>query len=134
MSFSAPVGKASPQEVHVYFAAHLLGIGGDEVVHLCKTGALRARCNRHGTWWIDEVFLVRWHAANPNYGAEDKPLAASKSAGDEERRALPCPPGMCEGHWQRRGRAVPAIRANLCQRCYSGRALPVKPEPDANSD
>ncbi len=132
MSSSLPIPKASPQEVHVCFAAHLLGIEGDEVIGLCKSGALRARCNRHGTWWIDEIFLVRWHSANPNYGAEDKPLAASESA--DERRALPCPPGMCEGHWERRGRIVPAFRANLCRRCYSGRPLPVKADADARSD
>ncbi len=131
-SSSVPIAKAPPQEVHVGFAVHLLGIESDEVIRLCKSGALRARRNRHGTWWIDEVFLVRWHSANPSYGAEDKPLAASESA--DERRALPCPPGMCEGHWQRRGRAVPAFRANLCQRCYSGRPLPVKADADSRSD
>ena len=134
MSSSLPIPKASPQEVHIGFAAHLLRIESDEVIRLCKSGALRARRNRHGTWWIDEVFLVRWHAANLNYLGEDKPLAASESADDEERRALPCPAGACESHWERRGRIVPAFRANLCQRCYSGRPLPVKVEADANSD
>ncbi len=134
MSSSVPIAKAPPQEVHVGFAVHLLGIESDEVIGLCKSGALRARRNRHGSWKIDEVFLVRWHAANPSYGAEDKPLAASESADDEERRALPCPAGACESHWERRGRIVPAFRANLCLRCYSGRPLPVKADADANPD
>ena len=134
MSSPAPIGKASPQEVRIGFAAALLEIESDEVIRLCKSGALRARCNRHGTWWIDEVCLVRWHSANPNYGAEDKPLAASENVDDEERRALPCPAGACESHWERRGREVPAFRANLCQRCYSGRPLPVKADADASSD
>src|SRR5260370_17450830 len=40
------------------------------------------------------------------------------------------PPAMCEAHWQRRGRAVPAFRANLCLRCFSGRPLPVKADAD----
>ncbi len=129
MNSSPPIPKASPQEVHIGFAAHLLRIESDEVIRLCKTGALRARCNRHGSWKIDEIFLVRWHEANPNYGDEDRLLAAG-----EEQRALPCPPGACEAHWERRGREVPAFRANLCQRCYSGRPLPVKAEADARSD
>ena len=129
MSSSLPIAKAPPQEVHVGFAVHLLGIESDEVIRLCKTGALRARRNRHGTWWIDEVFLVRWHSANPSYGAEDKPLAANDSL-----PPTPCPPGACEAHWERRGREVPAFRANLCQRCYSGRPLPVKADADANPD
>jgi hypothetical protein len=137
---SVPIPKATPQEsrferrlqdeMQIYLAADLLGLPGEEVVRLCKTGALRARCNRHGTWWIDKAFLVSWHEANPNYGAELL-LAVSESA-DEERRAgspplpTPCPPGACESHWERRGIAVPAFRVSLCLACYSGAPLSVK--------
>jgi len=129
MSSSVPIPKAPPQEVNIGFAAHLLRIESYEVVRLCKTGVLRARCNRHGTWRIDEVFLIQWHSANPNYGDEDRLLA-----GGEEQRALPCPAGACEAHWERRGRVVPAFRANLCQRCYSGRPLPLKADAAASPD
>lgn len=135
MSSPAPIAKASPQEsrfenqpyegVHIGYAAALLGIESDEVIRLCKTGALRARCNGHGTWRIDKAFLIRWHA---NTGA-----AGGESNEGEKKRALarlaarpPCPSGACEGHWERRGQVVPVFRAGLCRRCYSGRSLPVK--------
>jgi hypothetical protein len=146
VSSSAPIAKVSQQEsrfgkqavaeVHIGFAVHLLGIDSNEVVRLCKTGALRARCNRHGTWRIDEAFLVRWHAANPSTGA-----AGAESNEGEKKRALarlaarpPCPSGACEGHWERRGQVVPAFRVGLCQRCYSGRSLSVKRDGDASMD
>jgi hypothetical protein len=153
MSASAPIAKAQPQEsriekqscgeVNIGFAAHLLGVDSCEIVWLCKTGALRARCNRHGSWKIDTVFLRRYQD-NPDH--EQRGPGCESSAG-EERRALatpgaqsglpdyaPCPENACEAHWERRGRVVPEFRANLCRSCYSGRALPVKPDEAANLD
>jgi hypothetical protein len=138
---SAPIAKVAQQksrfeeqpdgEVHVGFAVHLLGIMPHEVVRLCKTGVLRARRNgKYGRWRLDKVFLVRWHDANPNYGAADR-----EPNEEEEQHALtrlaaqaPCPSGACEAHWERRGRVVPAFRVRLCRRCYSGRPLLVKEE------
>lgn len=141
MSSCAPVAKVQQQEsrvenppfreVRIGFAADLLGVGPDNVILLCKAGSLRARRNRHGTWWIDEGFLIQWHEANPNTGA-----AGCESGDGEERPAFPpsnqpcpsCPPGACESHWERRGRFVAAFRVGLCRRCYSGRALPLETE------
>lgn len=143
MSSSAPMRESSPEkrpdeEVQLYVAIDLLGLGSMQVIRLCKSGALRARRNKHGTWWLDKAFLLRWHEANPNYAAATE----CESSADEERNAppptisaltamQPCPPGACEGHWERRGRFVPAYRANLCLSCYSGRPLPVKIDLDA---
>ena len=145
MSASAQIAMASPHElafekqpiteVHIGFAVHLLGIEPREVVRLCKTGALHARCNRHGTWRIDEAFLLRWHEANPNYGA-----AVGESSDNEERGVVPTvqlapvPSGACEAHWQRRKRVVPAFRLDLCRRCFLGHPLPPKAEEEGILD
>jgi len=116
--------------VSVGFAAHFLGTSAEDVKRLCKVGTLRARRNRHGLWTIDESFLTRWREANPNTDCG--------SSDGEEQRALarlaaqaPCPSGACEGHWERRGKVVPAFRAGLCRRCYSGRALPLREKEGA---
>ena len=144
---SAPIAKPQPQEariekqsageVNIGFAAHLLGVDSEEIVWLCKTGALHARRTLNGFWMIDEVFL-RWYQANPDL---EHRVAGCESRGCEEPHALPapalqalpptCPPDACEAHFERRDRIVPAYRANLCRACYSGRPLPVKFEPDA---
>ena len=129
----SPIAEANPQgiggpphqEVEIYFAVDLLGIASDEVIRLCKTGALHARRNRHGTWWINKAFLVRWHEANLNYGAVTGCELERGALPISESESLPCPPGVCESHWERRGKIVPAFRANLCQSCYSGRPLPM---------
>lgn len=128
----SPIAEANPQgvgapreEVEIYFAVDLLGIASDEVIRLCKTGALHARRNRHGTWWIDKVFLVRWHEANLNYGAVTGCELERGAPPIPESESLPCPPGACESHWERRGQIVPVFRANLCQSCHSGRPLPM---------
>lgn len=129
---SAPIAKTEPpcEEVRLYVAIDLLGLGSMEVVRLCRTGVLRARRSKHGSWWIDRAFLIQWHEKNPNYASA---LGCESDA--EEERALsapaslptaPCPAGACEAHWERRGRVVPAIRAGLCRGCLAGRPLPVK--------
>lgn len=143
MSSSAPtLAKAKPGrpsveeqpdgEVNVGFAAHLLGIDSEEVVRLCKTGALRARCNRHGTWRIDEAFLVRWHKANPNYGdafresIDPEEWSAVLVISPELAESAECPKDSCAAHWVRRRRVVPTFRLDLCRRCFLGHPLPPK--------
>jgi hypothetical protein len=144
---SVPIAKPTPQEsrikkqscgeVNIGFAAHLLGVDAGEVVWLCKSGVLRARRNSHGSWKIDEVFL-RLYKVSPDHAA----AAGFRSSVGEERATplplasqslpTPCPPGACEGHWERRGRVVPAFRADLCRACFAGRPLPVKSDEDAS--
>jgi hypothetical protein len=141
-SQESPVGEQPCGEVNVAFAVHFLGTSPEAVIGLCKTGELLARRNKHGTWRLDEAFLVRWREANPNAGAasceasesEEQRALPTPGAPSSQRVPLPCPPGVCEGHWERRGRVVPEFRAGLCRRCFSGRPLPVRPDGDASMD
>lgn len=131
------------QVVNVGFAAHFLGISSDRVKILCHAGVLAAERNRHGSWRIDEDFLIQWREAYLNTLA----AAGCESNEGEEQRALsgsaappklavqaPCPPNSCEAHWSRCGRAVPALRAGLCRSCCSGRPLPAKADEGASMD
>lgn len=137
MSSPARTAKAAAQEpqiekqsyeVNVGSAAQLLELEPEEVLRLCKAGTLLARRNSHGSWRIDEAFLIRWREENPNSGAAG--CESNEEQEEEEQRALarlaaraPVPAGACEGHWERRGEIVPAFRVGLCRRCFSGRPL-----------
>jgi len=103
-----------PDERHTLLsvgdAARLLGVSFDEVIELCEAGALQGQRTKNGFWLIDRHSLARWREAKP---------------ANQAMQSL-CPPGMCEGHWERRGDLVPEFRAGLCQRCFSGRDLPMR--------
>lgn len=103
-------GEHQPEKlVNIGTAARTLGISAEEVMELCEAGALKAQRTRNRFWLIDEQSLLRWREANPEIQSKE----------------TPCPHGACEGHWSRRGQIVPAFRADLCLRCYSGRPLPM---------
>jgi len=96
--------------VNIGDAARELDLSFEEVSELCEAGALQAQRTRNGFWLIDHHSLTQWREANPA----------------KEAMQSPCPPGMCEGHWERRGELIPEFRAGLCQRCHSGRPLPMR--------
>jgi len=123
---SAPIAKLEAREsqtekqqrgnlVSIGDAARKLGISFGEVVEFCEAGTLRAQRTRNRFWLIDEQSLTQWREANP----------------ERQPRESPCPRASCEAHWSRRGQLVPAFRAGLCRRCYSGRPLPMKADVDA---
>jgi hypothetical protein len=146
----APIAKTEAQEskidkqhpgsqVSIGAAAHFLGIPPFQVIMLCKWGVLPARRNRHGTWRLDEAFLIRWREAHLHAraagcesieGEEQSALPGSAAPPGSAERA-PCPPGACEAHWERRGRIVPEFRANLCSACHAGRPLPARADEGA---